>query len=127
MSRRARRSTGACSHADGAIRLRRNARFVSSRYWKGMESIDLSEIRRLYREGTNIIDYLRQKLGAQYNTEQCVEISYDMQAGSYVQHVESNPEAEGRYHAELADVLRKYVAAGDVLVDVGTGEMTTLA
>lgn len=92
-----------------------------------MNNIDLSEMRRLYCEGVNIIDHLRTKLGASHNTEQLVEISYDMQSGSYVKFVLENAESERRYHQEMAGILSNYVSEGDIVVDVGTGEMTTLA
>lgn len=92
-----------------------------------METIDLQAIRRLYRSGTNIIEHLRQQLGTQFNTEQLVETSYDMQAGSYVRFVEANPDRIDAYRGELARLLDRFIAPGDTVVDVGTGEMTTLA
>ena len=92
-----------------------------------METIDLSAVRRLYKDGVNIIDHLRKQLGTQLNTEQLVETSYDMQAGSYVDYVEQNPEACKPYQAEVSRLLESFIATGDTVVDVGTGEMTTLA
>jgi ubiquinone/menaquinone biosynthesis C-methylase UbiE/uncharacterized protein YbaR (Trm112 family) len=92
-----------------------------------MNNINLSEIRMLYREGVNIIDHLRNKLAASYNTEQLVEISYDMQSGSYIKFVLANAESERLYHQEMAGILGDYISEGDIVVDVGTGEMTTLA
>jgi len=92
-----------------------------------METIDLSAVRRLYKDGVNIIEHLRRQLGTRLNTEQLVETSYDMQAGSYVTYVEQNPEACKPYQAEVARLLNSFIAAGDSVVDVGTGEMTTLA
>lgn len=92
-----------------------------------MENIDLPAIRRLYRGGTNIIDHLRRQLGTQFNTEQLVETSYDMQAGSYVSFVEANPGRIDPYRDELARLIGRVIEPGDSVVDVGTGEMTTLA
>jgi len=91
-----------------------------------MANIDLPTIRHLYRDGINIIDHLRQQLGAGYNTEQLVEISYDMQAGSYVEFVRQHPDRINPYRQELAAHLSSCICDGDVVVDVGTGEMTTL-
>ena len=92
-----------------------------------MEYIDLSEIRRLYRGGTNIIDHLRRQLGTQFNTEQLVETSYDMQAGSYVRFAEGKPDRIDPYRSELAHLLDQFIRPGDTVADVGTGEITTLA
>jgi ubiquinone/menaquinone biosynthesis C-methylase UbiE len=91
------------------------------------DDIDLPAIRRLYRGGTNIIEHLRRQLGASYNTEQLVETSYDMQAGSYVRFVEASPGRIDPYRQELAQCLAAFVEPDDTVVDVGTGEMTTLA
>lgn len=92
-----------------------------------METIDLPAIRRLYRSGVNIIDHLKRQLGTQLNTEQLVETSYDMQAGSYVRFVRDNPQRIEPYRQELANLLARHIEPGDTVVDVGTGEMTTLA
>lgn len=91
-----------------------------------MQTIDLSAIRRMYKDGVNIIDHLRKQLGTQFNTEQLVETSYDMQAGSYVDYVAQKPEACEPYQAEVSRLLDRLIAPGDSVVDVGTGEMTTL-
>ncbi len=92
-----------------------------------MKHIDLSDIRRLYRGGTNIIDHLRRQLGTQFNTEQLVETSYDMQAGSYVRFAEDKPDRIDPYRNELAHLLDQFIRPGDTVADVGTGEMKTLA
>jgi uncharacterized protein YbaR (Trm112 family) len=94
---------------------------------KAPGQIDLSEIRRLYRDGVNIMAHLKQSLGTRYNTDQLVEIAYDMQAGSYITYVERYKDLEAAYQKHLAEVLGKFIAPGDSVVDVGTGEMTTLA
>ena len=91
-----------------------------------MANIDLPTIRHLYRDGINIIDHLRLQLGANYNTDQLVEISYDMQAGSYVEYVQQHSDRIDPYRQELAAHLSSCICDGDVVVDVGTGEMTTL-
>lgn len=89
-------------------------------------AIDLSAVRRLYKDGVNVIDHLRRQLGTKLNTDELVETSYDMQAGSYVEYVEQNPGACEPYQGEVANLLDRFIAAGDSVVDVGTGEMTTL-
>lgn len=94
---------------------------------RAVEPINLSEIRRLYRDGTNIVDHLKATLGAKYNTEQIVETSYDLQAGSYIDYVRKHAALESQYQSQLSTFLREVLTPGDSIVDVGTGEMTTLA
>lgn len=91
-----------------------------------MNPIDLSAVRRLYKDGVNIIAHLREQLGTQLNTEQLVETSYDMQAGSYVEYVRQFPHLCEPYQAEVSRLLDRFIAPGDSVVDVGTGELTTL-
>lgn len=50
-----------------------------------------------------------------------------MQAGSYVDFVENNYSIVKPYYTELASIIRKHICANDSIIDVGTGEMTTLA
>lgn len=89
-------------------------------------AIDLSAIRRLYKDGVNVIDHLRKQLGTKLNTDELVETSYDMQAGSYVEYVEQHPDLCKPYQQEVAHILDRLIRPGDSVVDVGTGEMTTL-
>jgi ubiquinone/menaquinone biosynthesis C-methylase UbiE len=91
------------------------------------ELINLSEIRRLYRNGANVVDHLKRTLGEQYNTEQIVETAYDLQAGSYVDYVSKHAAEEAEYQSQVAAYLREVLSPGDSIADVGTGEMTTLA
>lgn len=90
-------------------------------------SIDLSAVRRLYRDGVNVIEHLRGQLGGRLNTEQLVETSYDLQAGTYVEYVTRHPELCVPYQQDVARVLDSCIEAGDSVADIGTGEMTTLA
>lgn len=91
-----------------------------------MALINLSEIRRLYRSGANVIDHLKTTLGERYNTEQIVEVAYDLQAGSYIEYVREHQTVELQYQQQIAQFLRDVLEPGDSIVDVGTGEMTTL-
>lgn len=92
-----------------------------------MDVLDLREIRRLYCEGVNVMDYLREQLGTRVNTEQLVEIAYDMQAGSYVDIVRNEPARFTAYHDELGSILAPLIQKNSSILDVGTGEMTTLS
>jgi SAM-dependent methyltransferase len=85
---------------------------------------DLGE--HAFREGKNVAATLREHLGTDRNTPETIEIAYDLQAGSYVKSAEEKPEFIQAYAEQLADLLDPHLKAGDTLLDVGTGEMTTL-
>ena len=55
-----------------------------------MKLIDVLEAKSIYQKGENVTNYLRQKFGSEVNTSEIIEIAYDLQAGSYVENVESN-------------------------------------
>jgi hypothetical protein len=63
----------------------------------------LSKIRTLYREGRNLMEFLRS--GEKFNDPESIMISYDFQAGSYIQNASENGVYFERYtqmiHAEM--------------------------
>lgn len=61
------------------------------------------------------------------NSTVSILISYDLQAGSYVDGARSNPDYINSWCAQLAGLLEPYVGAGDKILEVGCGEATTLA
>ena len=91
-----------------------------------MKFIDILEAKSIYQKGENVTQYLRTKFGSEDNTSQIIEIAYDLQAGSYIDGVKSNRDNTERYAAELSEILTKHLESGDSLLDVGTGEITTL-
>jgi ubiquinone/menaquinone biosynthesis C-methylase UbiE/uncharacterized protein YbaR (Trm112 family) len=92
-----------------------------------MKYCDLRPAIKAYAEGLNVTEVLRELLGEQVNTGQIIEIAYDLQAGSYIQDVHRSPERWRAYTSELSQILTDHVADGDRVLEVGTGEMTTLA
>lgn len=92
-----------------------------------MEYCDLRPAVEAFREGRNVMEELRRLLGVDANDDRIVEISYDLQAGSYAQYVAANRDYWNAYSGELARTLREIAQPGDTFLDVGTGEMTTLA
>ncbi|WP_316863014.1 class I SAM-dependent methyltransferase [uncultured Cohaesibacter sp.] len=92
-----------------------------------MNFIDVLEARNVYERGENVTEYLRAKYGETVNNSEIIEISYDLQAGSYVEFVKSNFEKAKLYTNELAELIGKHACEGDSLLDVGTGELTTLS
>ena len=84
----------------------------------------------LYARGENMLLHLRDLDGgrdpAQSNSVEDIMISYDFQAGSYIQSYERDPAYLDRYTAELHAVLRQLGSYG-TLLEAGCGEATTLS
>lgn len=91
-----------------------------------MKFIDVLEARSVYQNGENVTSYLRAKFSSADNTSEIIEIAYDLQAGSYAEDVKKNLDKAQTYASELASILNTHLECGDSLLDVGTGEMTTL-
>jgi hypothetical protein len=91
-----------------------------------MKFINILEAKSIYQKGENVTNYLRTKFGSEDNTSEIIEIAYDLQAGSYVESVKSNFDKAERYAVELSGILNDHLECGDSLLDVGTGEITTL-
>ena len=91
-----------------------------------MNYLDIVEAKEVFRRGENVTQYLRKKFNEQENTLEIIEIAYDLQAGSYIKEVQANPTKVSLYADEIANNLQKHLCDGDTLLDVGTGELTTL-
>ena len=88
--------------------------------------LNFPEARRAYARGENVTLHLRRQLDVSANTPEIVEIAYDLQAGSYVEHANSHSETIQKYAGETARILSPYVTADTSILDVGCGELTTL-
>lgn len=77
--------------------------------------------------GQNITETLREHLGTTHNTQEIIEIAYDLQAGSYVQFARDNPAYVEQYTDQLAEHLIPELNEGDSILDVGAGEFTNLS
>jgi SAM-dependent methyltransferase len=88
---------------------------------------DVRELLALYRQGTNITEYLRTAEGATQNSETAILYAYDLQAGSYIRALDDPAYAAGKRAAaaRIAEILAPLRFAS--LLDAGTGEATTLA
>jgi ubiquinone/menaquinone biosynthesis C-methylase UbiE len=84
------------------------------------------EARRAYAAGKNVTHHLQQQLGVSGNTPEIIEIAYDLQAGSYIAHAQAQHAWLDSYCAEMASILAPYLTADASILDVGTGEITTL-
>jgi len=88
---------------------------------------DIQEAKKAYAEGRNITELLRAQKQTHTNTAEIIEVSYDLQAGTYINFVEKNPDQPTRYAAELAQILNQHIRPNSSLLDIGTGELTTLS
>ena len=92
-----------------------------------MEKIKvLNRIAELYARGENVIQYLRSLGNNGKNTTEDILISYDFQAGSYIQYAEKNKAYLHNYTTALAKVMND-LGNFDSILEVGVGEATTLS
>lgn len=88
---------------------------------------DLLEIKKAYKEDKNITNLLRKQKNIDTNTSEIIEVAYDLQSGSYIDFVQQNPEKSELYASELSAILDTFIDSNDSLLDIGTGELTTLS
>lgn len=91
-----------------------------------MEFVDILTAKSVYQMGGNVTQHLREKLKADGNTSKIIEIAYDLQAGSYIEAVNNDRQKAETYALGLSKILQENLAKGDSLLDVGSGELTTL-
>lgn len=92
-----------------------------------MNFLNIQEAKRVYRQGKNVTQYLRDKFNESENTSEIIEIAYDLQAGSYIENITADYHKAEAYANELGGILRQHLQDSDTLLDVGTGELTTLS
>jgi ubiquinone/menaquinone biosynthesis C-methylase UbiE len=86
------------------------------------------ELQALYEQGMNITQLLREDKGLQYNTDEIIEIAYDLQTGSYIAAMDDPAMAEHKrdYTSEIAKTILSLCEPISVL-EAGVGEATTLS
>lgn len=85
----------------------------------------LSRIKKLYFENTNIIKFLKDLDGREHNSIEDIMISYDFQAGTYIEKYLANPKFTQEYCFYLANIINN-LCEFNTLLEVGIGEGTTL-
>jgi ubiquinone/menaquinone biosynthesis C-methylase UbiE/uncharacterized protein YbaR (Trm112 family) len=86
---------------------------------------ELKKLKELYNKNVNIIDYIKQKTKSDGNTLDMIQVSYDLQAGSYIEKAKANNDLENKFSQSLASVLDR-IAPYESILEVGAGEATTL-
>ena len=85
------------------------------------------ELKKAYDEGRNIMQLVRDSAQSSTNDERTIEISYDLQSGSYIRLAEQEGGRAQRreFGRHLTDVFAE-LGPIDSLVEAGVGEATTL-
>lgn len=86
------------------------------------------ELKELYQQGKNISAILRSEEGTQSNTEENIEVSYDLQSGSYIDAMRSPAMMahKQKYTAEIVRIISSLCHPESIL-EAGVGEATTLS
>ena len=86
------------------------------------------ELRDLYEQGVNITRFLREAQGIPHNTDEIIELAYDLQAGSSIDAIE-NEDLERHRRAYTAEVARTILSLCEPtsILEAGVGEATTLS
>lgn len=86
------------------------------------------ELQALYKQGKNITQLLREELGLQQNTDEIIEIAYDLQTGSYIAAMKSAEMKKHKrnYTLEIAKTILSLCKPKSIL-EAGVGEATTLS
>ncbi|WP_020163065.1 methyltransferase domain-containing protein [Methyloversatilis discipulorum] len=87
----------------------------------------LAGMRDAFARGENAMEYARRALGRNDNLSAATLIAYDLQAGAYVRHALSDPAGKQRWCAQLAGLVAPHLPVGGSVMEVGSGEATTLA
>lgn len=87
------------------------------------------EIKKIYDNGENVMNYLKETVHGEENRVEEIMISYDFQAGSYYAAYKDNPEKYKEYHKCIAEVLNKYINGLDecIMMEAGIGDATSLS
>lgn len=91
-----------------------------------MKYNNIIKAKKVYENKKNVIDYLKKQLNIKKNTSEIIEQAYDLQAGSYIASLIANRVKRERFSDELALELNKYLTPSSTLLDIGSGELTTL-
>jgi SAM-dependent methyltransferase len=91
------------------------------------KKIDFLTMQDAFKEGKNITELLRKHFNVLHNTPEIIEMAYDLQAGTYIEYLENYPKIINLYVEEMAKIISARVPYSSVVLDVGSGELTTLS
>ena len=82
----------------------------------------LNQVEKIYKQGGNIIQFLNQ---ADQDLKEAILISYEYQAGTYIDGYKKNPTTTHKYTDQLISEM-KMLGSFDSILEAGVGEATTL-
>ncbi len=84
------------------------------------------QLKELYEQGQNISAFLRKEMGVGHNTRQIIEISYDLQTGSYIDAMKDEKMSKHKqeYTREIAVTILSLYEPKSIL-EAGVEEATT--
>lgn len=85
----------------------------------------LNNIKKSYLEGENIIKYLKKIENRKENSIEDILISYDFQAGTYIENFKKYSSFQEKYSYHISKIIRNLGEYNSIL-EVGVGEATTL-
>lgn len=91
-----------------------------------MNKNSLKAIKEIYEKRGDIIQHLKLNRD-DLNTLEMINISYDLQSGTYSREVKKNPRFNHEYTTAIARVIAGLGVKYDFLLESGVGEATTLA
>lgn len=94
---------------------------------KNVNHFDILAAKKAFKEGRNVTEFLRAQKSINFNTSEIIEMAYDLQAGTYIENILKNPSQSEAYTTELTEILNNHLNEQDSLLDIGTGELTTLS
>lgn len=86
------------------------------------------EIKQHYENGENITSLLKKELNEENNTQEIIEIAYDMQTGSYSEAMKNPEISENKklYSNEISKTINNLIEKPLNILEAGVGEATTL-
>lgn len=87
----------------------------------------IAAMRSAYARGDNVMAWARDNIGDTHNSVFTTLMSYDLQAGTYVEEVRRCPIQAAKWSSQLADLLRPHLGQRDSILEIGVGEATTLS
>jgi ubiquinone/menaquinone biosynthesis C-methylase UbiE len=87
---------------------------------------DLRKLKEIYDAGGNVLSYIKEDMASEENSGLGIMISYDLQAGSYIEKAKKHEEFENMRTSEYAKILNK-LGNFDSIIEIGVGEATTFA
>ena len=92
-----------------------------------LKYFDIAKAKAAYHAGKNVTELLRKQKGLEHNTPDIIEAAYDLQAGTYIAGTRKNIDAASMYADELASSLASHIKDTTSLLDIGSGELTTIS